>query len=57
MTAKRFYKCADAVPGGGGFAVQLDGKAVRTPAGNLLNLPTEALARAEIGRAPCRERV
>ncbi len=46
MTAKRFYQGADAVPGEEGFAIQLDGKPVRTPAGNALEVPTGALARA-----------
>src|SRR5690606_19556184 len=33
---KRFYEAVSVVPGEGGFAVHLDGKAVRTPAKALL---------------------
>lgn len=44
--AKRFWKAAEAVPEGAGFAVHLDGRAVKTPAKAPLILPTEALARA-----------
>ena len=44
--AKRFWKAAEAVPQGDGFAVQLDGRPVKTPAKTPLTLPTEALARA-----------
>jgi len=40
----RFYKSARAAPLDGGFAVMLDGRAVRTPKGPRLVLPTEALA-------------
>jgi chaperone required for assembly of F1-ATPase len=53
---KRFYKAASAAPaphslggeslGGGGFAVLLDGRPVRTPAKAPLALPTESLAAA-----------
>ncbi len=43
---KRFYKQAAAVPTEGGFAVQLDGRPVRTPTKALLVLPHEALAAA-----------
>ncbi|MGH6763821.1 MAG: ATP12 family chaperone protein [Phyllobacterium sp.] len=45
---KRFYKAATAVPldNQNGFTVHLDGRAVRTPARNLLTLPT--LEAAEI---------
>ncbi|SIO29362.1 ATP12 family chaperone protein [Vannielia litorea] len=42
--AKRFWKAAEAVPVEGGFAVQLDGRPVKTPAKAPLLLPTEALA-------------
>ena len=41
---KRFYKSAGVAPLEDGFAVQLDGKTVRTPAKMLLKLPTEQLA-------------
>lgn len=43
---KRFYKQAAAAPAEGGFAVQLDGRPVRTPAKALLVVPKQALARA-----------
>jgi chaperone required for assembly of F1-ATPase len=45
-TPRRFWTTADVVPSDGGFAVQLDGRPVRTPKKALLVLPTEALARA-----------
>jgi chaperone required for assembly of F1-ATPase len=41
---KRFYKVAAAAPVDGGFAVQLDGRTPKTPAGGRLILPTQALA-------------
>jgi chaperone required for assembly of F1-ATPase len=41
---KRFYKTASAAALDGGFAVMLDGRPVRTPAGSKLVLPTLALA-------------
>jgi chaperone required for assembly of F1-ATPase len=41
---RRFYKAASAAPAEGGYAVQLDGRRARTPAGAPLVLPTEALA-------------
>lgn len=44
---KRFYKSVGIVPGDGGYAVQLDGKQIRTPARKPLLVPGEALA-AEI---------
>jgi chaperone required for assembly of F1-ATPase len=43
---KRFYKETAAVPAEGGFAVTLDGKAIRTPAKQPLVVPTRALAEA-----------
>jgi chaperone required for assembly of F1-ATPase len=42
---RRFYKAVDVAPAEGGFAVQLDGRTPRTPAGRPLTAPTEALAR------------
>lgn len=42
---KRFYKEASVAPRDGGWAVLLDGRNVRTPAGGHLALPTEAAAR------------
>jgi chaperone required for assembly of F1-ATPase len=43
---KRFYREAAASPEEGGVAILLDGRAVRTPARNLLRVPTEELAEA-----------
>ena len=43
---KRFYSKAAAVSSGDGFALQLDDKPVRTPAGRVLAMPTLALAQA-----------
>ena len=45
-SARRFWTAAAVVPGAGGFAVQLDGRPVRTPLKAPLVLPTEALAQA-----------
>ena len=46
---KRFYKDAGAVETGGGHGIALDGKPVRTPAGNPLVVPGAALAGALAG--------
>lgn len=43
---KRFYKEAAVLETGGGFQVLLDGRAVKTPKGAALLLPTQALAQA-----------
>ena len=43
---KRFYKDVSVAPAENGFAVLLDGKAVKTPARNVLTLPTKKLAAA-----------
>lgn len=43
---KRFYKQVSIAPVEGGFSVLLDGKSVKTPARNVLALPTEKLASA-----------
>lgn len=43
---KRFYTAVSVEPAEGGFGVRLDARAVRTPAGRALHLPTDALARA-----------
>ncbi|OAN53842.1 ATPase [Paramagnetospirillum marisnigri] len=45
-TIKRFYQRAESVAAEDGFAIHLDGKAVKTPGGRLLALPTAALAEA-----------
>ena len=44
--AKRFWKAADVVAAGEGFAVELDGRPIRTPAKNPLTMPTRAMAEA-----------
>jgi len=43
---RRFYKHAHVDEGEGGFAVRLDGRAVRSPARRVLQAPTRALAEA-----------
>lgn len=43
---KRFWTAAAVVPVEGGWTVQLDGRAVKTPAKTLLVVPTEGLAQA-----------
>lgn len=43
---KRFWTEAKGVPVEGGFAVQLDGRAVKTPAKSALVVPTRAVAQA-----------
>src|SRR5271168_5211775 len=43
---KRFYDKAEAAVTPEGYAVRLDGKPVRTPAGRVLAAPTPALAEA-----------
>ena len=43
---KRFYKQARIAPSNTGFAVELDGRAIKTPAKASLVLPTERLAQA-----------
>lgn len=43
---KRFYKTVAARPEGGGYGVCLDERALKTPAGNTLVVPTMALAEA-----------
>lgn len=43
---RRFYDKASTVAAAEGFAVELDGKGVRTPAGRVLAAPTRALAQA-----------
>jgi chaperone required for assembly of F1-ATPase len=45
-TMKRFYKRAAAAAIGDGFAVHLDGRAVKTPAGKPLAVPFQRLAEA-----------
>lgn len=43
---KRFWKNAEPVPEGAGWAVRLDGRAVKTPAKAALVVPTRAMAQA-----------
>ncbi|MGN6311249.1 MAG: ATP12 family chaperone protein, partial [Xanthobacteraceae bacterium] len=43
---KRFYKSATVEETGNGFAIGLDGKPVRTPTGERLAAPTQAIAQA-----------
>ena len=43
---RRFYRNAQVDEGDGGFAIRLDGRAVRTPARHMLAAPTRALADA-----------
>ncbi|HJQ57080.1 MAG TPA: ATP12 family protein [Vineibacter sp.] len=45
-TTKRFYQEVQVGAVEGGFDVRLDGRAIRTPAGKTLALPTETLAAA-----------
>lgn len=45
---KRFYKQANLAEVAGGFAVQLDGRTVKTPATRKLELPTRLLAEAVV---------
>ena len=44
--AKRFWKATAVVPEGAGFAIELDGRRVKTPAKVTLLLPTRAMADA-----------
>lgn len=44
---KRFYTAATAAPAEGGFAVLLDGRAVRTPGKKALVLASKRLAEAD----------
>lgn len=46
---KRFWKAAAVAEGADGFAVELDGRPVKTPKGNPLTLPARALAEAMAG--------
>lgn len=46
---RRFYKTATSAPVEGGWGIQLDGRALRSPAKRPFLLPTEALAEAIAG--------
>lgn len=52
---KRFWKTAAVVQTADGFAVELDGRRVKTPAKAPLDLPTEAMARAVAGEWDAQE--
>lgn len=54
---KRFYTSVDVVPGPDGYAVQLDGRGVRTPARAHLTIPSETVAQAVAGEWRAQERV
>lgn len=54
---RRFWKSATVAPVEGGFAVLLDGRAVKTPAKAALVLPTEAMARAVAAEWDAQEKV
>jgi len=43
---KRFYAKADVAEAGGGFAVGLDGKPIKTPSGRIVAVPSRAIAEA-----------
>lgn len=45
-TVKRFWKAAAVEPAGGGFAIALDGRRIKTPAKTPLIVPTRAMADA-----------
>lgn len=47
-TLKRFYKQASVAEAEGGFAIHLDGRPVKTPAGRRLAVPFRALAEAMV---------
>ncbi|MDZ4095128.1 MAG: ATP12 family protein [Paracoccaceae bacterium] len=55
LVAKRFWKAAMAEACEGGFAVQLDGRAVKTPAKTPLVVPTPAMALAIAGEWDAQE--
>ncbi len=56
-TAKRFWKAATAEPCEGGYAVRLDGRAVKTPAKAAFVVPTLALAQAAAAEWDAQESV
>ena len=45
--ARRFYKQAQAQAGDGAFTVALDARRLKTPAGAVFRVPTQALAEAK----------
>ena len=45
---KRFYARAEVVEAGGGFAVALDGKPIKTPSGRIVAVPSRAIAEAMV---------
>ncbi|QTN98850.1 ATPase [Brucella sp. 458] len=54
---KRFYEKAEVAESEGGFAVHLDGRPVKTPARNLLLLPTRAAAQIVADEFATQEKV
>ncbi|EEZ32923.1 ATP12 ATPase [Brucella sp. NF 2653] len=54
---KRFYEKAEVAESEGGFAVHLDGRPVKTPARNLLLLPTRAAAQIVADEFAAQEKV
>ncbi|WP_417688800.1 ATP12 family chaperone protein [Roseibium sp.] len=54
---KRFYKQAVAAPIEGGFAIHLDGRAVKTPGKSTLLLPNETIAKAVAAEWEAQEKV
>lgn len=52
-TLKRFYKQANVAETEDGFAIQLDGRGVKTPAGKKLAVPSRALAEAVAAEWDC----
>ena len=45
---KRFYAKADVAETGGGFAIALDGKPIKTPSGRIVAVPSRAIAEAMV---------
>lgn len=56
-TMKRFHKQANVAAIDGGFAVQLDGRGVKTPVGRKLEVPSERLALAIAGEWDAQDEV
>ena len=50
---KKFYKEASAVKKDEGYCITLDGKTIKTPAGNLLAMPSETLANKIVAEWDC----
>ena len=52
---KRFYKSVDVVKSANGFSIELDGRPIKTPAKNLLEVENTALAEAVAADWECQE--